>query len=113
MVCLRETNQKALARITINNSGNVLHAQEHLAKLHQDTDEQEATEDFHIFYDGLTGNSSNAGSAKKNSRWLNGVGQKVNKNTQSSLWRQVFSRRCSASRGTGSNDFFTFVHWKF
>lgn len=55
--------------------------------------------------------SSNAGSAK-NSRCLNGVGQEVNNNTQSSLWRQAFSRRCSASRGMGSNDFFTFVDWK-
>lgn len=57
MVCLRETIQKALARITINNNGNVLHEQDYLAKLHQDIVEQEATEDFHIFYDGLTGNS--------------------------------------------------------
>jgi len=57
MVCLRETIQKALARITINNNGNVLHEQDYLAKLHQDIVEQEATEDFHIFYDGLTENS--------------------------------------------------------
>ena len=55
--------------------------QKHPAKPHQDTDEWIATEDFYTFHDGLTGKREGrrAGSVNNSSRWLNGVGQEVNK----------------------------------